>query len=82
MPFTYIIESVSTRRFYVGSASNIEKRLADHNAKRVRSTKAFAPYKLVYAERFSSTTAARQREYQIKRSGHIQRFLHGRGPIV
>jgi hypothetical protein len=32
MPYTYVIQSTLTRRFYIGSAVNLISRIADHNA--------------------------------------------------
>jgi putative endonuclease len=45
--FVYVIVSTNQElRFYVGQTDNIERRLAEHNAGKVKSTKAFIPWKI------------------------------------
>ena len=44
MPFyAYILVSEATGRRYFGSCEDMEKRLAEHNAGKVRSSKAYRP---------------------------------------
>ncbi len=66
MYWVYILLSENKNRFYIGSTGNIDKRLKDHNQSKVRSTKAYKPWKLIYQEKFTDRTAARKRENYLK----------------
>ena len=65
--FTYILRSLKTGRFYIGSCENTEIRLQQHNMKRTPSTKSSVPWEIVYTEEFSTRSDAVKREYEIKR---------------
>ncbi len=65
--YVYILQSEANDRFYVGSCSNPEERLLQHNAGRTPSTKPYRPWILMYYEEFSSKAEAIKRELQIKR---------------
>jgi putative endonuclease len=54
-------------RYYVGSCSNPQKRLQQHNAGRTPSTKPFRPWELIYTETFNTNSEALKRELQIKK---------------
>lgn len=75
MFFVYILESQDAGRWYIGMTENIEERLKEHNAGRVRSTKGYRPYAVIYTETYSDKTSARKREIQIKKSGTIRKQL-------
>jgi len=66
MYYVYILYSPSHRKIYKGSTNNIKKRLGEHNAGKVLSTKAFTPWKLVYLETFISKSDARREELFLK----------------
>ncbi len=66
MYHVYVLKSMINNRYYVGSTSNIEERVQRHNAGRVRSTKPFIPWELIYSEPFTSLKTANRREFQIK----------------
>jgi len=66
MFIVYILKSIHHNRLYIGSTENPKLRLAAHNRGRVRSTKAFRPWKFVYYEEYSIKQEARCRELQIK----------------
>ncbi|MFH1404978.1 MAG: GIY-YIG nuclease family protein [Patescibacteria group bacterium] len=67
MYFIYILESEVSGRWYIGMSENPEKRLLEeHNAGKVRSTKGYRPYKLVYKEKYHTKTEAMRKERQIK----------------
>jgi len=65
MFYTYILQS-DNNSFYIGSCKNIPKRLLLHNKLKVRSTKRYAPWQLVYFEVYEKLSDARHREKQIK----------------
>ncbi|MFH1192845.1 MAG: GIY-YIG nuclease family protein [Candidatus Jorgensenbacteria bacterium] len=78
----YILQSLKSNRYYLGSTEDIEKRLAKHNKGEVKSTKAYRPWKVVYVESFATRQEARRRELQIKswkKREAIERLI---GPIV
>jgi putative endonuclease len=63
---TYILQSIKFDKIYIGQTSNIEKRLERHNKKRVRSTKAYAPYKVIFSRNFSSRSESMRFEKKLK----------------
>jgi len=66
MFFMYILQSIPTGRFYIGSSQNLASRLLLHNAGKVPATKPFRPWKIVYSESFPTRSLALRRERQIK----------------
>ena len=79
MYFVYIIKSLIVSRYYIGSTENVDRRLSDHNSGKVKSTKAYKPWEIVYLERFDIKSDALKREKQIKsyRSGNAFKKLLG-----
>ena len=67
MPYSvYILRSVAHNRHYYGHAERTDLRLAAHNAGKVRSTKAYRPWIIIYEERFDSKSEASKREQFFK----------------
>ncbi len=66
MYYTYILYSETTDRYYIGSTSDLQTRLARHNAGATTSTKHGRPWKIAYTEQFSEKSNALKRELQIK----------------
>lgn len=62
----YILESQIKSRHYIGHTNNLENRLCCHNAGKVRSTKVYRPWKVVYTEECDTKNDAYKREQQIK----------------
>jgi putative endonuclease len=67
MFYVYILKSEINGKCYIGSTRGLENRLKAHNAGKIRSTKAFVPYKVIYKETYSTYTEARRREIYIKK---------------
>lgn len=67
MYFVYILKSNSRENFYIGSTSDILKRLEQHNTARSGYTSAGQPWELVYSEQFFTKSEAIRREKEIKR---------------
>ncbi|MBI4252962.1 GIY-YIG nuclease family protein [Candidatus Uhrbacteria bacterium] len=84
MYYVYIIQSISTGGWYIGSSGDPARRLYEHNRGTTRSTKPFIPYKLIYTEKYSTKDEALKREFLIKKSGRIRKELKTKisGPIV
>jgi len=75
----YILESIKFDRYYIGCTKDLSKRLKTHNEEKVRSTKAYCPWKVVYTENYGSKISAYKREKVIKsyKSGEaFKRLLH------
>ncbi|MCB0581980.1 MAG: GIY-YIG nuclease family protein [Phaeodactylibacter sp.] len=66
MYFVYVLRSEKADRHYYGHTANLEKRLKAHNQGKVRSTKAYSPWRLIYHETFESKSEAIQREMFFK----------------
>ena len=83
MFYVYLIKSTRYDWVYVGSTSNLENRLHEHNVGAVRSTKFRRPYILIYSETFDNIGDARQREKSIK-TDRIEKesIVRKYGPIV
>jgi putative endonuclease len=62
----YVLRSVSTGAFYVGSTSDLSRRLAEHQRCHSAYIRGRGPWQLVYQEEFADLRAARRRERQIK----------------
>jgi putative endonuclease len=73
--YIYIIRSLRTQRYYVGSTQNVEHRLREHNAGKSSSTRAGVPWKLIHTEIFETRSEALQCEGKIKARG-ISRYLN------
>jgi len=62
MHYVYILLNEAKIRTYTGVADDVNKRLEDHNAGRVRSSSPYRPYKIIHAESFETLSEARQKE--------------------
>ena len=72
--FVYVIKSRTNKYIYVCLTSNQEKRVAEHNKGKERTTKPYLPFELVYKEQHSSREEARKREKQLK-SGYGKEWI-------
>ena len=64
--FVYILESSIKNYIYVGSTDNLARRMHEHDAGRVQSTKAYRPMVLVAYVAVSSERKARELERYFK----------------
>ncbi len=78
MFWMYILQSEVDHKLYIGSTNNLPRRIAEHNTKKVFSTKARAPFKLVYCEGYRSEEEARHREQNLKLRARALRQLLAR----
>ncbi|MEA3369004.1 MAG: GIY-YIG nuclease family protein [Candidatus Ratteibacteria bacterium] len=62
MHYIYILLNEAKTRTYTGVTDDFEKRLKEHNAGRVKSSRAYRPYKIVHTESFETLSEARQKE--------------------
>ncbi len=69
--------------FYTGTAKDVARRLAAHNAKQgAKYTRPRLPVRLVWSEGPMSLTRALQREYQLKQLTRPQKLALIRGRLV
>ncbi|GJQ22158.1 MAG: hypothetical protein HBSIN02_25130 [Bacteroidia bacterium] len=79
MYFVYIIQSQNDGSYYIGYSHDVSLRLQHHNDGWTTSTRAKAPWKLVYVREFSTKTDALKFEKHIKRMKsrkYIENLIH------
>ena len=64
--FTYVLLSLKNSDIYIGSTESILNRIALHNNGKVKSTKAYRPWKLLEYHEFSSRSEAIKHEKFLK----------------
>ena len=75
--YTYVLKSQKDGKFYTGVTRNLKKRVAQHDAGLVLSTKSRIPFELVYFEACLAKSDAYAREKYLK-SGMGKRYLRNR----
>lgn len=65
--YVYILQSLLAGRYYIGSATNVEKRLRQHKEGRVYTTKRMLPVELVFVQRYKTVAEAKQIEFKLKK---------------
>lgn len=65
--FMYILFSSTLNKYYVGSTTDLNRRVAEHNRGKEKFTKTGIPWLLAYSETFEELKQARQREKYIKK---------------
>ena len=63
--YIYILQN-GEGRLYKGMAKDPDARLKEHNSGKVKSTKAFAPWEIIYTEKLENIEEARKREKYLK----------------
>ena len=66
MAFVYVLQSRASGRFYIGSTSDLSRRLAEHARRHSPYTRDRGPWELVYQEEYAQLAQARRRERQLK----------------
>ncbi|MDO8604835.1 MAG: GIY-YIG nuclease family protein [bacterium] len=66
MYYTYVLQSESTKHFYVGYTNDLKRRFLEHQENKSLSTKNRGPWRLVYYEASTSKTDALIRENYLK----------------
>jgi putative endonuclease len=64
--YVYVLKSLKDGRYYIGSTSDLGRRLDDHSLGKTTSLRNRRPLRLVYKEEFPDRLSARRREKQIK----------------
>lgn len=64
--YVYILKSLRSQRYYVGSTINVNGRFKKHQNGLVKSTENLRPLKVELVQEYKSITIAKQIEYKIK----------------
>lgn len=78
MYYLYLIRSSKTKKFYVGTTPDLEKRFYSHNAGKNTATKYGVPWQLIYFEAYSTKADAIKREQRLKHYGQALRQIKQR----
>jgi predicted GIY-YIG superfamily endonuclease len=70
MYYVYVLRNAESRELYYGYTNNLERRIAEHEAKRL--------WQLVYYEAYRAEQDARRREQHLKRYGQARSHLKKR----
>ena len=62
----YILQGVKHGRYYIGHTSNLENRLKYHNGGRVKFTRNYRPWKVIYTDKYNTKSEAYRHELEIK----------------
>ena len=76
---TYVLWSYKLQKRYVGSTSDLSRRLKEHNSGETPFTSRGCPWELIYQEEFQSNIEARKREIFLK-SGVGRKWLDEQFP--
>jgi putative endonuclease len=77
MYYLYVLRSLKDKKFHVGFTKDINKRLAAHNNRQVRTTRNRVPFKVVYYEASRNINDVVNREKYLKTT-YGKRYLKNR----
>jgi len=66
MYYVYVIKSKIRNYIYVGLSNNYQRRFEEHNKCYNKRTKIYAPFNLIFTEKFETRVEARIREKYLK----------------
>ena len=66
MYYTYVIQSESTKKLYIGQTNNIQARIHKHNSDKNFSTKNNGPWILLFYKEFNTRSEAMLFEKKLK----------------
>ena len=67
MAVVYILRSLKNHRFYIGSTSNLTRRLTEHKLGKSSYTRNILPIELVFKQEFESLAKAKKVENWLKK---------------
>ncbi len=76
--FVYILKGINNSRFYIGSTTDIARRVRDHKAGKVKVTRNLRPINLEFYQEYASFGLARKVESRLKRlkrKDYIKRII-------
>ena len=80
MFYVYVIQN-EKQKLYKGYTEDLQRRMAEHNSGRTKSTKGSGQWKLVYCEEYDTIEEAIKREKYFKTAAG-RRFIKKIGPVV
>ena len=66
MQYVYILQSLVTHKYYIGTTNDVARRLVEHNSKLSKSTAPYIPYEIRLVEEYLTIEEAYKRERFIK----------------
>jgi putative endonuclease len=66
--YVYVLESLKNKDIYIGYTNDLRKRVKEHNQGLSKSTKPYAPWKLIYYEACLNREDTQRREKYFKTS--------------
>ena len=66
MFYVYILKSIRYNHFYTGQTENLRQRLKLHNSGKVKWTKRYKPWQLIYTEKYIDKKSAVKQEKYLK----------------
>ena len=78
MNYVYVLKSTKDNELYIGSTTDLRRRLREHNEGKAFSTKLRRPFELVYYEAYRGLEDARDREKALKLRGNSRKHLINR----
>ena len=79
MYYVYLLESIDTKKsYYLGSTTDLRRRLIEHNSNRGCITTKNKKWKLIYYEAYLTLELAKEREKILKRNRGSKRALYNR----
>ena len=70
--FVYILYSASSRKFYKGQTSDLDRRTAEHNSGKELSTKSGAPWRSIWSTTKETRSEALKLESHLKNLSQIR----------
>jgi len=66
MALVYILLSKNFNKTYVGSTTDLNRRIKEHNAGNHKFTKRYVPWEIMHIEKYPALIEARKREKYLK----------------
>jgi len=71
MYYVYLIQGVKKDFLCIGCTNDLRRRFKEHNQKEEKSTKSYAPFRLIYYEAYRDERDAKNREKKLKHHGSV-----------
>jgi putative endonuclease len=78
MNYVYVLKSNVDGELYIGSTTDLKRRLREHNTGKSFSTSWRGPFELIYYEAYKTLEDARAREKALKLRGNSRKHLINR----
>lgn len=78
MNYVYVLKSFIDQELYIGSTTDLRRRLREHNEGKTFSTSLRRPFELIYYEAYKNLEDARLREKALKLRGNSRKHLMNR----